>query len=141
MNFKNKTDYCKNAEAWFKQWVQDCEFGFPNLFIELKKSRSKKINVSYFKRPNLIRVGINFDLANAVISIHEAVRSSKTDDGFSWVYDREKIRSADDLAIWTLGHEIWHYLCHTKQVKGNYQTKANAFGFNLLRQFKKDGVK
>jgi len=38
--------------------------------------------------------------------------------------------------VWITFHELWHFLCITGQKTGNYQTKANGFGFEMLRKFK-----
>jgi hypothetical protein len=56
--------------------------------------------------------------------------------GFSWIMDEEKVIDAEEAMVWIAGHEAWHYLCKTKQEKGNHQTKANKAGFAWLREFK-----
>jgi len=55
---------------------------------------------------------------------------------FIFNLDKEEIRNDDENMVWILGHEVWHFLCKTKQERGNRQTKANANGFKWLREFK-----
>jgi hypothetical protein len=45
------------------------------------------------------------------------------------------VRSADEAMVWIVGHETWHYLCKTRQLSGNWETRANRFGFEWLREF------
>lgn len=154
MNLKNKTGKCKKAEKWFRDCIAASDYDTRRLWVEMKKSKSRKGVVGYCQYPRgsgayLIRAGVNFDykypfeLILAIGSKPFAGEMAGKGFGFKWVEDKEEIRNVDDFMIWILGHELWHYLCHTKQAKGNYQTKANAYGFALLRAFKngRKGVK
>lgn len=55
---------------------------------------------------------------------------------FEWMYESEWMTSQDHFLIWIFGHEVWHRLCYQKINSGNFETRANAMGFSLLRQFK-----
>ena len=66
MNLKNKTGQCEKAEAWFRNWVEASGFDTRRLWVEMKKSRSKKGVVGYCQYPRgsgayLIRAGVNFE--------------------------------------------------------------------------------
>jgi hypothetical protein len=39
------------------------------------------------------------------------------------------------VMAFVFGHELWHFLCRTKQKSGNWQTKANKFGIEVLEAF------
>lgn len=56
--------------------------------------------------------------------------------GFSWIIDESTAHDAEEAMAWIVGHETWHFLCKTKQEKGNFQTKANKAGFAWMREFK-----
>ena len=55
---------------------------------------------------------------------------------FRYVWDGDYINSCDEMMVWTFGHELWHFLCVTKQQRGNYETKANRNAFELLKEFR-----
>jgi Zn-dependent peptidase ImmA (M78 family) len=39
--------------------------------------------------------------------------------------------------VWIAGHELFHFLRHTRQVEGiQRETRANRWGFKWLREFK-----
>jgi len=174
MKIKNKTGYdgpaygLGRALDWFKFFIENApNVKTDDLFVEVKKSRSREIVVGYCKYPRgrgnyLIRVGVNFQISLPYVLRYavETKRVKTPGDGtpeacelerergvvdcnisrdgeFLWIYDSERCATFDELVIWILSHELWHYLCHTKQATGNYQTKANAYGFKILRQFKK----
>jgi hypothetical protein len=56
--------------------------------------------------------------------------------GFEWIWDCEGVQTLDEMLVWVFGHELWHRLCYLRLEKGNFQTRANAFGFSRLRAFK-----
>jgi len=46
-------------------------------------------------------------------------------------------QTAEEAIVWLLGHELFHYLRATQQIKGkNTEAQANEFGFKCLSEFK-----
>ncbi|MHC4660762.1 MAG: hypothetical protein ACYS8W_03650 [Planctomycetota bacterium] len=52
-----------------------------------------------------------------------------------------KVASLEEAAVYLFGHEFWHYLRETRQVRGrNTQTQADMFGLALLRAAQIEGA-
>ena len=61
--------------------------------------------------------------------------------GFKWITWVENFKDSNEAMVFLFGHELWHFLCKTKQKKGNHQTKANVFGFEMLSKYRSEYVK
>jgi len=158
MEIKNLTN-CKKAEEFLKEKLKD--YDTERLVVTMKycdvfphagfcRFPFKKVDGSrrggYFNwKTGLFRItarvkpdikerkfldGLSYNLIEPI--------GSRQLDSHQWryIFDAERIEDDDENMVFILGHEIWHYLCKTKQAKGNYQTKANLNGFNWLRKFK-----
>jgi hypothetical protein len=55
--------------------------------------------------------------------------------GYDYVWHEVVIETADQALVWVAGHECWHFLCKTGQRSGNWETRANRFGFEWLTEF------
>ncbi len=60
--------------------------------------------------------------------------------GFDYLWKEMSVATEDQAMVWVAGHECWHYLCKTKQQKGNWETRANKFGFAWLEEFTADSL-
>lgn len=58
--------------------------------------------------------------------------------GFKWITWVENFKDSNEAMVFLFGHELWHFLCKTKQKKGNHQTKANVFGFEMLNKYRSE---
>jgi hypothetical protein len=56
---------------------------------------------------------------------------------FKLVWHEDRFDGPDDLLVFVAGHEVWHYLCHSGQRKGDHETKANCNGFAWLHEFRR----
>ncbi len=55
--------------------------------------------------------------------------------GYDYVWQETLIATEEQALVWVAGHECWHFLCKTKQHSGNWETRANKFGFQWVQQF------
>ncbi|MBN1766282.1 MAG: hypothetical protein JW860_13565 [Sedimentisphaerales bacterium] len=55
--------------------------------------------------------------------------------GFDYIWHEMPVYTEEQALVWVTGHECWHYLCKTKQLKGNWETRANKYGFQWLDEF------
>jgi len=136
VEYKNKTDLIE-APAFILSRLD--RFDTSSLRLHLKFHRRKDQAVSgYFRfRDSLIVAAVRrkqrFPLKNAW-----PVGSRKTNvgRGWAWVWDEEPVRDRDELMVWIAGHEVYHFLRHTRQVDGiQRETRANRFAFAWLREF------
>jgi hypothetical protein len=52
--------------------------------------------------------------------------------------DSEPIANIEEDMTCLLGHELYHFLRHSRQIEGrNTQAQANVYGFVCLREFKR----
>ena len=109
-------------------------------FVKTKRMKLGNMKAGYYAwKKGTFRITTAIDI-NLAYPYEErmpvATRQLAVD--FEWIYDKEMLRNAEENMVWILGHEVWHYLCKTKQEKGNYQTKSNANGYKWLREFKQE---
>jgi hypothetical protein len=87
------------------------------IFCRLNKKTKYPEILTYFVRPKLKVKGLTYTLIK------------KTDE--------EIVKNCQEEMVWLLGHELFHFLRDTKQIKGkNTQAQANEYGFECLREFK-----
>ena len=156
MILQNKTS-CKDAEDFFCDEMQ--KYITDNLIIIMDYTKSRLMNgrchypIKKVAKPMGRSKGLYVDIKKGAFKIianvkqsvlypyllKQAVGSKKENNinGFDYIWDSELLFNINDTMIWLLGHEVWHFLCKTKQKKGNYQTQANKFGFEFLRNYKK----
>jgi len=137
---------CNAAERFIQAKVQESGYLVDNLRCRMKWSRGKHAVVGYCcypdKNSTLYTISARvMKHARLPVNLKYGVGTwqKKTDDGgrlWGFVHDEESTGSHDQLMVWIVAHELWHFLCKTKQEKGNYQTKANVFGFKWMREFK-----
>ena len=65
------------------------------------------------------------------------VRPTARGRPYKLVWHEERFESPDQLLVFVAGHEIWHFLCHSGQRRGDHETKANCNGFLWLAEFKR----
>jgi hypothetical protein len=153
MNITNKTN-CKLAEQFIVERMK--QYKTDNLDINMSYGNFSAINSSagycrYPTKKSASRRGWRFDLSKGIFKIRvrvnerilypfQEIMSVATkpinETMWEWINDKEELRNEEENMVFVLGHEMWHFLCKTKQEKGNRQTKANAFGYKMLREFK-----
>ncbi len=137
MEYRNYTDLVA-APAFILKYL--AAFDTSKLRLHLKFHRRKDQAVSGYFRYNdflvmaAVREKQRFPLKN---EWPVGSRKSRGPRGWAWVWDGEPVRTRDELMVWIAGHELFHFLRHTRQVEGiQRETRANRFGFLWLREFK-----
>lgn len=134
--FLNLTDLTVGPE-WICQ--QLASFDTAALRLHLKRHRRKDQLFSGYCRYNDFQI---------VAAIHEimplpfllqkptgSTPNGRKRCGYDFVWHEMKVATEDQALVWVVGHEIWHYLCKTRQMRGNWETRANRFGFDWLARF------
>jgi hypothetical protein len=136
VEFRNLTDLVR-APAFVLERLRP--FDTSTLRLHLKFHRRKDQPVSgYFRYADSLVVAAvrrkqRFPLKN---EWPVATRPSRGRRRFAWVWDAEPVRDRDELMVWIAGHELYHFLRHTRQVEGiQRETRANRFAFAWLREF------
>jgi len=140
MELRNKTDF-RRAELFFEEKMK--KYDVSRLLVEMKYTSSEGVVTGWCQYPRkynrtepyhiIVRVNPNLNYPRMW---NHYVGTIQIPNGFSPIEDHEEFRSPEDAMVYVLGHEAWHFLCKTKQERGNWQTKANASGFKFLREFK-----
>ncbi len=135
MRLKNQTG-CAEAERFIRKEAGG--FRTEDLAAWMKYTRQKNAAVrGYYNRRSIRIVAAVNSSAKLPLLLRYPVRTEVIPGGrFRWIYDEEPAGTSDDLMVWVFFHELHHFLCHTKQARGDWQTRANAFGFEYLRKFK-----
>lgn len=55
---------------------------------------------------------------------------------YDLVWFEGRFDGPDDLFVFVAGHEVWHYLCHSGQRRGDFETRANCHGFLWLAEYR-----
>lgn len=143
MKINNSTD-CVKAEEFVRHIMQGFKTEFPK---NKKLGKELTINMKWSNSGQFCSGRMrcaDFDASCRVskhnvypITVSEAVGTQKVDEHFFvWVTERITFNDAEECMIYILGHELWHFLCETKQRKGNHQTKANKNGIDWLEKFR-----
>lgn len=59
--------------------------------------------------------------------------------GYDYLWHDTVIATEEQALVWVVGHECWHFLCKTKQESGNWETRANRFGFDWVDAYNARG--
>ncbi len=135
MRLKNRTG-CVQAENFIRQEIKP--FETTGLSVCLKYTQDKDSALRGYFRLRDVRI---IAAVNSTITLPAPVwlpvRTEASGGGhFQSACDEESAATLDELMVWVFFHEFHHFLCHTRQKNGSWQTKANAYGFELMRKFK-----
>jgi hypothetical protein len=137
MEYVNQTDLVA-APAFILKQLEP--FDTSKLRLHLKFHRRKDQAVSgYFRYKDLLVMAAVRENQRLPLKNEWPVgsRKSRGPRGWAWVWDGEPVHTRDELMAWIAGHELFHFLRHTRQVEGiQRETRANRFGFKWLREFK-----
>jgi len=136
LEYRNYTDLERSPEFILRQLEP---FDTSELKLHLKWHRRKDQEVSGYYRfeDNFVMAAVRakqrFPLKN---EWPVGTSPSRGRRRWKWVWDREKACDRDELMVWIAGHELFHFLRHTKQVPGiNRETRANRFAFEWMRRY------
>ena len=135
MKLKNQT-LCLEAERFIREELK--AYQTTGLAVRLKHSRDRSAVVSgYFRqRDCLITAAVNPAVRLPALLRFKVGSNGSHIGQFLWRYDEEPANDLDELMVWIFFHEFHHFLCHSRQASGRWETRAHAFGFEMLRKFK-----
>ncbi len=137
LEFRNSTELVRAPEFALERLES---FDTRNLRLHLKYHRRKDQEISgYYRFEDFLVVAAVRRKQRFPLKNEWPVGSRKTGRGrgWAWVWDNEPARNSEELMVWICGHELFHFLRHTKQISGiNRETRANRFAFEWLRAFK-----
>lgn len=139
---RNYTEDLARAEAFIR--AKCALIATDGLSIHIKYTRAKRRDVTGYYRfaDRRIVIAVKRRLRyprTAAYGVGSVTLARKPPRGrpFKLVWHEERFASPDDLLAFVAGHEVWHFLCHSGQRKGNHETKANCNGFLWLREFRR----
>jgi hypothetical protein len=139
---KNFTGELERAEAFLR--AKCALISTDGVTIHIKHTRAERRDVTGYYRfaDRRIVIAVKRRLRyprHAAYGVGSVALAEKPARGraFELVWHEGRFTSADDLLAFVAGHEIWHFLCHSGQRKGNHETKANCNGFLWLREFQR----
>jgi hypothetical protein len=56
---------------------------------------------------------------------------------YELVWFEDRFDNPDELLVFVAGHEVWHFLCHSGQRRGDFETRANCHGFLWLAEYRR----
>lgn len=135
MTLRNQT-LCLEADRFIRQELKAHRTA--GLAVRLKASRDRSAAVcGYFRqRDCLIAAAVNPAVRLPVLLRFKVGSNGSHIGQFLWRYDEEPANDLDEMMVWIFFHEFYHFLCHSRQAAGRWETRANAFGFEMLRRFK-----
>lgn len=103
-----------------------------------KKTRNKPYHiVCRVSNLNPIRlpVTIHENIGTRTYDLHDP-QGNVSGQGWSYVTKEMTFYNQNEVMVFVFGHEFWHFLCKTKQRRGNWETKANLFAIDLLDEYR-----
>lgn len=109
IKIKERKFSAKKEEQFGSSWGW-CQCPMPG-----QKSKVHRISI-------VVNTGMEYPVEECHTTPYRTVRSAV-------------FRSREDALAFILFHEFWHYLCNTKQRKGNYETRANVYGMEMQEKY------
>lgn len=147
MILENNTT-CTEAEAFLRRKLEGIKTEFPRnrklgkeLQVFLKWSTGKQPMAGYCRYKDFfVTCRINKDLTYPYSFLDPVGTQTRImeNGGRAWTFVTQQVtfNDAEEAMVYLIGHEMWHFLCKTKQAKGNRQTKANLNGIKWLDEFR-----
>ena len=142
LQIKNFTEGLERAEAFLRA---KCEMiRTSRLTIHIKHTRARGCDLTGYYRwsdrriVTAVKPKLRFPL-KAAYSIAYAPGKTGRSLSRQKIWFEERFDSPDDLLVFVAGHEIWHFLCDSRQrpEKHDQETLANCNGFLWLSEFKR----
>lgn len=142
MEVKNFTDKMGRAQAFIEAKFTCFDTADVSLHIKYTRAKGRDLNGYYRFADRRIVISVKKRLryprlAAYGVGTQPITRRGLSSRPYKLVWHEENFGSPDDLLVFAAGHEAWHFLCHSGQRKGDYETRANCNGFLWLREFQK----
>jgi len=142
MNFVGDTQRFKKTIKFFREKFNNKDF---SKLKQIKIKLSKKFDgACYYPFNNRKKYHIvcEIDQFMELPEIMEFYVRPKIKNKKKIRTDKELTTNYEEIMVWLLGHELFHFFRDTKQIEGkNTQSQANEFGFKCLREFKRNQSK
>lgn len=137
--FVNATNLQRAAE-WIQRRLD--EFDTQSLRLHLKRHRRKdQLFSGYCRYDDFLVVAAIHERMPLPFLLQKPIGSTpnkRSKKGYNYVWHEQVIETEEQALAWVAGHECWHFLCKTKQTRGNWETKANRFGFAWSEQYARE---
>jgi hypothetical protein len=143
LEIKNYTDGLERGEAFLRAKLT--LINTHQLSIHIKHTYARGCDLTGYYRWHdrrlvaAVRPGLRYPV-KAAYSVAQAPRKDgRSGFGRQKIWYEDRFHSADDLFVFVAGHEVWHFLCDSRQrpVSRDQETLANCLGFLWLREFKR----
>jgi len=139
---KNFTGTLDLAERFIRTKCELFETEGLSIHIKYTRAKGRDVNGYYRFRDRRIIIAVKQRLryprkAAYGVGSKTVERRTLRSRPFKLVWHEDRFDSPEDLLVFVAGHEVWHYLCHSGQRKGDHETKANCHGFLWLAEFKR----
>ncbi len=140
MEIKNFTDKMERAQAFIEAKFACFDTAGVSLHIKYTKAKGRDLNGYYRFADRRIVVAVKKRLRYPRRAAYGVGTKAVAQRGlaarpYKLIWHEEGFGSPDDLLVFAAGHEAWHYLCHSGQRKGDFETRANCNGFLWLAEF------
>lgn len=142
MEIKNFTEKMDHAQAFIEAKFARFDTSGVSLHIKYTRAKGRDLNGYYRFADQRIVVAVKKRLryprrAAYGVATQATARRGLSSRPYKLIWHEESFGSPDDLLVFAAGHEAWHYLCHSGQRKGDFETRANCNGFMWLGEFQK----
>ena len=115
------------------------------LSIHIKHTRARGCDVTGYYRSDdrrlvaAVRPGLKYPVKAAYSVGYAPKKDGRSGLGRQKIWYEDRFESPDDLLVFVAGHEIWHFLCDSRQRAASHDEEAlaNRLGFLWLREFKR----
>lgn len=141
MELVNYTGTLERGVAFFE--AKAAHFATEGLSVHVKHTKAKGRDVTGYYRLNdrrivlAVKKRLRYPRRAAYgIGSQTLDRPSKGRAPYKLLWWEDRFESPDDLLVFVAGHEAWHFLCHSGQRRGDFETRANCHGFLWLAEFR-----
>jgi len=137
-NFTGKFDH---AEAFVRAKFNQVDHTGVSIHIKHTRAKGRDLNGYYRFADRRIVVSVKKRLRyprDAAYGVGSTTVKKRGLGGrpYKLVWHEDTFRHAEDLLVFAAGHEMWHFLCHSGQRRGDFETRANFNGFYWLSEFR-----
>lgn len=142
MELRNFTEKFDRAQAFIEAKFACFDTTGVSLHIKYTSAKGRDLNGYYRFADRRIVVAVKKRLryprrAAYGVGSKTIERKSLAGRPYRLVWHEDTFTCAEDLLVFAAGHEAWHYLCHSGQRKGDFETRANCNGFLWLREYQR----
>lgn len=143
LQIKNYTDGLERGEAFLR--AKCALINTHRLSIHIKHTRARGCDLTGYYRWNdrrlvaAVRPGLRYPVKAAYSIAYAPRKDGRSGLGRQKIWHEDHFNNADELLVFVAAHEVWHFLCDSRQrpLTEDEETRANCLGFLWLREFKR----